>query len=114
MTRVGDEVPIQEIRCALGSDFDVIFESNRIVDWVEPDVCLALVSGAERKASFVRLLRVANAVLMVGAVDDKDLPEGVPRFQLDAPDQLSADTVDWLRQQLIKNRPGQSQDRTVG
>lgn len=108
VTRVGDEVPIQEIRRAAGADRNVIFESNRIVDWVEPDVCLALVSGAERKASFVRLLRVANAVLMVGAADGKDLPEGVRRFQLDAPDRLSADTVDWLRQQLIKNRPAGS------
>ena len=100
VTRVGDEVPIGEIRRALGSDRNVILESNRIVDSVEPDVCLALVGGAERKASFVRLLRVANAVVMTGEADEKDLPGGVPRFELEAQDRLSAEMVTWLRQRL--------------
>ena len=65
VTRCGEEMPIDEIREALKEDRNIIFESNRIVDVVKPDVCLALVGGqgTERKASFLRLLRKANAVV---------------------------------------------------
>jgi len=113
VTRVADEVPMAEIRHALGSDRNVVYESNRIVEFVEPDVCLALAGGAERKASFVRLMRVANAVVMVGESEGKSLPEDVVRFELDAPDRLSTEMVTWLRQQLIQNRPGDLQEQSA-
>ena len=113
VTRVADEVPMAEIRHALGSDRNVVYESNRIVEFVEPDVCLALAGGVERKASFVRLMRVANAVVMVGESEGKSLPEDVVRFELDAPDRLSTEMVTWLRQQLIKNRPGDLQEQSA-
>ena len=59
VTRQRAEVPIEEIRRAVGADRNVIFESNRIVDAIKPDVCLALASGrpAEWKPSFVRSCR---------------------------------------------------------
>lgn len=106
VTRVGDEVPIAEIRRAVGADRNVIFESNRIVEFVAADVCLALVGGDERKASFDRLLRAANAVVMVRGAEVRDLPEGVVRFELEATDRLPAEMVGWMRGRLIKNRPG--------
>jgi hypothetical protein len=105
VTRRGDDVPIEEIKRALGPDRNLIFESNRIVDLVKPDVCVALVRGTERKASFVRLMRMANAIVIVGGTPSDDLPPGVPQFELEAPDRLSAEMVVWLRAQLIKNRP---------
>jgi hypothetical protein len=43
---------------------------------------------------------------MVNGSKADDLPSGVPQFELEAPDRLSADMVVWLREQLIKNRPG--------
>lgn len=104
--RRGADVPIEEIRRAVGSDRNMIFESNRIVEVVRPDVCLAVVGGAERKASFVRLVRAANAVVMVDGAQADDLPTNVPHFEMEAPDRLSAEMVTWLRGQLIKNRPG--------
>jgi hypothetical protein len=100
VTRAGDEVPIAEIRRALGSDRNVIYESNRIAEFVEPDVCLALLGGVERKASFERLWRRANAVVMVDGTETGDLLDGVERFELEAPDQLSAEMMTWLRQRL--------------
>lgn len=109
VTRAGDEVPIAEIRRAVGADRNVIFESNRIVEFVEADVCLALVGGDERKASFERLLRGANAVVMVGGVDVEDLPEGVERFELEATDRLPAGMVAWLRGGLSEDGRGSSQ-----
>jgi hypothetical protein len=106
VTGNGEEVPIEEIRREVGSDCNVIFESNRIVDVVRPDVCLAVIGGVERKASFAPLVRTADAVVMVGGIQADDLPEGVPHFELEAPDRLSAEMAAWLREQLIKHRPG--------
>ena len=106
--RSGAEVPIEEIWRAVGRDRNVIFESNRIVDRVRPDVCIAVVAGVERKASFVRLVRTANAIVMVGGSNADDLPIGISQFELEAPDRLSAEMVVWLREQLIKNRPART------
>jgi sugar/nucleoside kinase (ribokinase family) len=100
VTRVGDEVPMDEIRAALGSDRNVVFESNRILDTVKPDVCLALVGGDERKASFVRLMRAADAVLTVQGSAAETLREGVRRFQLESVDRLPAELLTWLRERL--------------
>ncbi|HTM17562.1 MAG TPA: hypothetical protein VL135_11675 [Terracidiphilus sp.] len=100
VTRVGDEVPMDEIRAALGSDRNVVFESNRILDAVKPDVCLALVGGDERKASFVRLMRAADAVLTVQGSAAETLREGVRRFQLESVDRLPAELLTWLRERL--------------
>jgi hypothetical protein len=97
VTRCGDRAPIEEIRKAIGKDRNVIFESNRIVDVVKPDVCLALMgNGAERKASFERLLRVADAVVSVGEVSDV----GMRRFRLESVGQLTAEMLGWLRERL--------------
>ena len=98
--RVGDEVPMDEIRAALGSDRNVVFESNRILDAVKPDVCLALVGGDERKASFVRLMRAADAVPTVQGSAAETLREGVRRFQLESVDRLPAELLTWLRERL--------------
>jgi 3-oxoacyl-ACP reductase-like protein len=46
------------------------------------------------------LWRGANAVVMVGGAEVRDLPAGVERFELEAPDQLSAEMMTWLRQRL--------------
>ena len=66
VTRCGLEMPIEEIRAALGEDRNVIFESNRIMMRRESGrICLALrewIAGSRRKPSFVRLLSKANAL----------------------------------------------------
>lgn len=100
VTRVASDMPMNELRHALGSDRNVIFESNRIVDAVEPDVCLALVGGQERKASFERLLRMADAVVVVDGARLDGLPATVPRFAVESVDRLSADLAGWLRHRL--------------
>jgi hypothetical protein len=99
--RAGADVPVEEIRCAVGEDRNVIFESNRIVDAVRPDAVLALVGGStEMKASFLRLLRVADAVVTVGNAEKEGLPGATLRFVLEAPDRLSPEIVRWLRERL--------------
>jgi hypothetical protein len=103
VTRHGSNLPIEEIRQALGSDRNIIFESNRIVDVLRPDLCIALIGGGSRepKESFKRLLAVAD--LLVKTADSpaemKDLP-GVPQFHLHSLDRLSPQMADWLRARL--------------
>lgn len=105
VTRVGRDMPIDEIRRALDADQNVIFESNRIVDAVKPDVCLALVgsAAAERKASFLRLLHVADAVVCVGADAGEiaETPKGIPRFRLESTEKLTPIIETWIRARLI-------------
>lgn len=100
VTRVGDAVPVNEIRSALGGDRNVIFESNRIVDAMKPDVCMALAGGHERKASFERLLRVADAVVILAGTDPDGIPDGVRRFELELEGGPPAEMVEWLRDLL--------------
>ena len=123
VTRSGPNVPIDEIRRALGEDRNVIFESNRIVDAIKPDVCLALIGdNPESKPSFMRLLRVADAVVSVAAdlspshpvhdgtvkwighpsMDDgvKDATEGVRWFRLESVNQLTPELTAWMRERL--------------
>lgn len=98
--RRGAKMPVEEIRHAIGTGRNVIFESNRIVDVVEPCVCLALIGdAAERKPSFLRLLRVADAVVRVGG-EVEDVPAGVRGFRLQSLDGLSAEMVKWLRERV--------------
>jgi len=98
--RSGAEVPVEGIRRAIGADRNVIYESNRIVDVIKPDVCLALLAeDANKKASFERLLRVADAVVSVGGVAE-EAPMDIRRFRLKSADQLSPDMVKWLRERL--------------
>jgi hypothetical protein len=101
-TRIGAQPPIEEIRKALTDDRNIIFESNRIVEAVKPDVCLALIGGqsTERKSSFARLLRVADAVVTLDDSQIDDLPAGLPRFQLESTGKLSPQMISWLRTRL--------------
>lgn len=104
VARHGSEVPIDEIRVATKKDCNIIFESNRVIDAIKPDVCLALVGGGsnEMKPSFVRLLKKADALVTFerSPIDTADLPADMPRFNLESPDRLSTEMATWLRSHL--------------
>jgi hypothetical protein len=100
VTRHDDRIPVEEIRRALGGDRNVIYESNRIVDVVKPDLCLALMAeDVKTKASFERLLRVADAVVSAGG-GVAEMPMESRRFRLKSADQLSPEMMNWLRERL--------------
>lgn len=103
VTRIGADIPREEIRRSLNGDRNVIFESNRIVDVLRPDVCLALVGGitTEVKESFARLLRVADALVSVqNACKVGDVPAEIPRFQFQSLDRISEEMANWLKARL--------------
>jgi hypothetical protein len=103
VSRLGDEVPIDAIRAAVGTDRNLIFESNRIVDTVKPDLCLALVGGDEKKASFERLFRIADAVVSLGDKYEHAVTSVPQRFQLASMDHLPLEMVRWMREQLSRS-----------
>ncbi len=104
VTRRGAKVPIDDIRVATKKDRNIIFESNRIIDAVQADLCLALVGGgsSEMKPSFVRLLKKADALVTFerSPIDSTNLPADMPRFNLQSLDHLSTEMVTWLRSRL--------------
>jgi hypothetical protein len=80
---------------------NLIFESNRVLRYIRPDVCLAIDAGAERarKPSFELVAERCDATVMLA--EDKDAIAGEkPWFQLKNFEQLSAEMAGWLRQKL--------------
>jgi hypothetical protein len=108
VTRRGPEVPIDDIRLELGEDCNVLFESNRIIDVMKPDVCLALVwgPGTDWKPSFLRLLQKADALVSVAMIDMESSGPGadIPCFELQSLDRLTPELVKWLRARLDPSR----------
>jgi hypothetical protein len=104
VSRFGPEIPIDEIRAALKGDRNIIFESNQIIDALEPDVCIALLSVEmnDAKPSFSRLMRKADALVCVYPADMAvpEFPFGLPRFRLQSLDRLSPELEAWLRMRL--------------
>jgi molybdopterin-guanine dinucleotide biosynthesis protein len=79
----------------------VIFESNRIVEHVRPDVCLAVAADAEkeRKPSFALIEHQKDAVI-ARASQDSARSGAVPVFHLAAFEKISAEMRAWLRERL--------------
>lgn len=110
VTRHGAQIPLKEIE-RLGADRNVIYESNRVIDAVVPDVCIALAGGRreEWKPSFVRLLQKADALVSWQSIEiDSGLARrGIPHFRLQSPDRLTPELVDWLRLRVTASEPGE-------
>jgi hypothetical protein len=103
-------LPVNEIKAALEPEANVIFESNSIVGYVQPDLCIGVIGGleADRKLSFEPFLRRADAVV---ALEDAEtsafhLPAKTRLFQLADFNILSVEMVDWLGERL--NAPRRS------
>jgi hypothetical protein len=111
VTRHGGEVPLEEIERDVGADRNVIYESNRVIDAIEADVCIALAGGRleEWKPSFVRLLQKADALVSCQSIEiDSGLARrGIPHFRLQSPDRLTPELVDWLRLRVTASEPGE-------
>ncbi|WP_348261888.1 hypothetical protein P8935_19045 [Telmatobacter sp. DSM 110680] len=103
VTRHGPEVPIDEIHAATQEDRNIIFESNRIIDVLPVDLCVAVVGRSEEsKPSYLRLLNKADALVTFDGlpVDSTDLRAGIQCFNLKSLDQLSDAMVTWMRSRL--------------
>jgi hypothetical protein len=93
----------REMQAAVSEDRNVIYESNRISEEIQPDLRLAVVSGAETgfKLSFVPFLEAADAVI-APAGGDLAFPVsfGKPVFRQSPPGEISLEFMEWLRERL--------------
>ncbi len=78
---------------------DVIFESNRVLEYVRPDVCLAVVGEGEAKPLFDETMQRAHAwvVRKENGVEDDS---GKRIFQENVPEVISEEMRAWLRECL--------------
>jgi hypothetical protein len=105
VTATDEKLPIAEIQAAIGSDTNVIYESNRIVGALRPDLCIGVIggTGTEMKPSFETFLDRADALVMTA---DRDLgglklPSSVKIFRLGQFDRISSEMLEWLRARLF-------------
>ena len=103
MTAEGAELgaSLNALTSLVGRSANLLFESNRVRDWVDPMVHLAVGEGAEveQKASFARVEHRVDARVVKSKCDE--LVEGaLPVFRLVALEQVSAELQHWLRDKL--------------
>ena len=95
---------------------NVIFESNSLLQFLRPDLYLAVLdhATADFKPSALRFLDRADAVLLrASSLELKPLWKGVspkliaakPQFLITPPDWLGQDLVDFVEQRLWKETP---------
>ncbi len=80
-----------------------IFESNRVLNFLKPDLCLMVRSdakGMEEKASLENAISQADA-LVVGGVADLFRDRLRPEFELARLEQISPELEQWIRGRLI-------------
>jgi len=98
----GDELQANEIDSALASEANVIFESNWIVELLQPDISLAIFGRQDEvKSSFQSFVRRADAIVMRLEMEREpaDVP-GVPLFRLDDFGEIPPEMLAWLRGRL--------------
>jgi hypothetical protein len=101
---------LAELERMVGPDDSVIYESNRVVDFIKPDLFLLVDDpGAEQaaKLSFMRVASVADAMVSQGSSDSESAERecsgsdaGRPRFQLVAFEGISPQMLEWLRERI--------------
>jgi hypothetical protein len=109
-TAEGDELGaiVRELMDTQGLGAHLIFESNQVLNYLRPDVCLAVHGGldhARRKPSFGDVVRRADAMV---ARSDADRMLGgdaasKPIFHLAELEKISAEMLDWVRLKLTGN-----------
>jgi hypothetical protein len=86
----------------VGRGSDLIIESNRVLSFLEPDLCLMVradADGADVKASFESAANLADAVIVSATVDD--FRDGLrPEFGLKRLERISPELEGWIRGRL--------------
>ena len=92
---------LQQLMQMQGPGVHLIFESNRILQYVEPDLCLAIAGGPERmhKPSFAAVVERMDA-MVVHADRDRVVAGATPAFHLADFERISPQMLAWLRDRL--------------
>lgn len=104
MTAEQSELPIAVLAAVLGSEGNLIFESNRIIDQGEADHRIGVIGRlpAEAKPSFESFLRRADAFAIAAdqPIEGLHLPQSAKLFRLSDFGCVSPEMLDWLRMRL--------------
>jgi hypothetical protein len=101
-----EEMPqvVREVLARLEPNASVLFESNRIVEFLKPDLCLGVIGkiDASTKDSFSKILRDADAlVVSTDSIAQLDaLAPGTPIFRLANLDSIPPEFSNWMRERL--------------
>jgi hypothetical protein len=92
---------LRALQATLSEPSHLIFESNRIVEWIQPDVCLAAQGADVRlaKPSWARLAQRADATIVL-ADHDEMTSDPSPVFRLADLARVSPPMRQWLRERL--------------
>lgn len=96
---------LKELWRMAGSGANVIFESNSMVEYLKPDLCLAVDGGPEHgtwKSSFSLVRERADAIVTRGGADRARMREdgAKPAFELALLEHLSEEMLAWVRRKL--------------
>lgn len=103
VTAPDSDLPLTELDAACNGVEFALIESNRILEFLLPDVCLAVVGDADAKPSFATLLERADAIV----VCDREAMERIHRppsscvFLLQDCGCPPPELVAWVRGRLI-------------
>jgi molybdopterin-guanine dinucleotide biosynthesis protein len=100
---------VGELLARFGPDASILFESNRIVECLKPDLCLGVVGAAEPaiKDSYSSILRCADALVATDSVPKLNLPaRAIPMFRLAVLNDISPALLEWLRVRISPNQLG--------
>lgn len=104
VTAIEGDFPLAQLREAVARDQHVIFESNRIIDYYKPDLCLAILGDpfSERKPSFEGLAQRADAFVARVSADAKNfaLPAEALVLPLVHFQAMPPELIEWLRERL--------------
>lgn len=106
--RDGSPVPefpqlLAELWSKLGPGAHVLFESNRIVQYLKPDLCLLVQGGlAWHKASFSLAVRHGDALVAASGANQMIAggEQSKPIFHLASLERVSPEMLAWLRERL--------------
>lgn len=95
---------VSPLRIALQDDVHVLFESNRILAQVRPNVCIGVLGEWDEpvKSSFYPVLETAHA-LVCGASANAEritMRNDIPLFRLSSFQEISLEMLTWLRARL--------------
>jgi hypothetical protein len=103
ITASDGEIPlrVQQLQSGPGSLQNWIFESNRILACLRPDLCLAVQSKdeTEPKPSFVRMAHRVDATV-VGGPRDQMTAEPMVRFEMEDLAKVPPQMQQWIRARL--------------
>jgi hypothetical protein len=106
VTAPGDlAAALDELWTKIGPGANVIFESNRILNRLKPDLCLMVAGGQDPalalpKPSFTSAARHADATVARAQTDGMQTSESGPVFLLADLERVSPPMCAWLRERL--------------